>query len=150
MNSNDVKTVFVILALFTSPHIITYAAGPVTAQTAPVARTYKTFWPPVVNQVYPELELSDLSGKKIKLSSFAGKVILLEPIGMSCPACQAFVGGATRGGINGVQPQGGVSSIDTYLQASGVSPADPRLVRIQLLLYGPSLGVPTRAEGYRQ
>ncbi len=110
------------------------------------ARTFKTFWPPVVGQTYPEIELSDLGGRKIKLSSFAGKVILLEPIGMSCPACQAFVGGATKGGINGVQPQGGVSSIDSYLQASGVAPGDPRLVRVQLILYGPGLGVPTLAE----
>ncbi|MCC7527887.1 MAG: hypothetical protein IT342_05155 [Candidatus Melainabacteria bacterium] len=115
------------------------------AQTSQAGR-FKTFWPPVVNQVYPELELCDLSGNRVKLSAYAGKVILLEPIGMSCPACQAFVGGDRKGGINGVIPQAGLSSIDVLLKAQGISISDPRLVRVQLLLYGPSLGVPTLPE----
>ncbi len=115
------------------------------AQT-PQAGKFKTFWPPVVNQFYPELELCDLSGKRVRLSSFAGKVILLEPIGMSCPACQAFVGGDKKGGINGVAPQSGLSSVDALLAAQGVSSSDPRLVRVQLLLYGPTLNAPTLAE----
>lgn len=115
------------------------------AQTSQAGR-FKTFWPPVVNQVYPEVELCDLSGNRVKLSAYAGKVILLEPIGMSCPACQAFVGGDKRGGINGVTPQAGLSSVDALLKAQGVSASDPRLVRVQLLLYGPSLSAPTRAE----
>lgn len=115
------------------------------AQSAQTSK-FKTFWPPAVNQFYPELELCDLTGKKVRLSSFAGKVILLEPIGMSCPACQAFVGGDKKGGINGVAPQGGLSSADALLSAQGVSSSDPRLVRVQLLLYGPALNVPTLAE----
>ncbi|MBP6744212.1 cytosine permease [bacterium] len=109
-------------------------------------RAVPTFWPPVVGRTYPEIELCDLTGKKVKLSSFAGRVILLEPIGMSCPACQAFVGGEKKGGINGVTPQGGTSSLESYLAAAGVSPTDTRVVHVQLLLYGPNLGVPTLAE----
>jgi hypothetical protein len=122
-----------------------FAGIQMSAQTAQAER-FKTFWPPVVNQFYPELELCNLSGKKVKLSSFAGKVILLEPIGMSCPACQAFVGADKKGGMNGVVPQSGLSSIDALLAAQGVSPSDPRLVRVQLLLYGPTLNAPSLAE----
>lgn len=109
-------------------------------------RAVPTFWPPVVGRTYPEIELCDLTGKKVKLSSYAGRVILLEPIGMSCPACQAFVGGEKKGGINGVTPQGGTSSLESYLAAAGVSPTDTRVVHVQLLLYGPNMGVPTLAE----
>ena len=117
------------------------------AQAKPQAlRAVPTFWPPVVGRTYPEIELCDLTGKKVKLSSYAGRVILLEPIGMSCPACQAYVGGEKKGGINGVTPQGGTSSLESYLAAAGVSPTDTRVVHVQLLLYGPNLGVPTLAE----
>ncbi|MDQ5937724.1 MAG: cytosine permease [Cyanobacteriota bacterium erpe_2018_sw_21hr_WHONDRS-SW48-000092_B_bin.40] len=115
-------------------------------QTKALVRAFSTFWPPVVGRTYPEIELCDLTGKKVKLSSYAGRVILLEPIGMSCPACQAFVGGEKKGGINGVTPQGGTSSLESYLAAAGVSPADTRVVHVQLLLYGPNMGVPTLAE----
>lgn len=127
-------------------------AQPAVRQTVAVtqantqASRYPTFWPPVVGRTYPEIELCDLTGKKVKLSSYAGRVILLEPIGMSCPACQAFVGGEKKGGINGVTPQGGTSSLESYLAAAGVSPTDTRVVHVQLLLYGPNMGVPTLAE----
>jgi cytosine permease len=115
-------------------------ASPATLRGVP------SFWPPVVGRTYPEIELCDLSGKKVKLSSYAGRIILLEPIGMSCPACQAFVGGEKKGGINGVTPQGGTSSLESYLAAAGVSPTDTRVVHVQLLLYGPNMGVPTPGE----
>lgn len=104
------------------------------------------YWPPQLNNYYPELELVSTSGQKVKLSSYVGKVLLIEPIGMSCPACQAFVGAAARGGYNGVQPQSGLPSIDDSLSKAGISPSDPRLVRVQLLLYGPNLEPPTLAQ----
>lgn len=106
----------------------------------------KLVWPPVLNSSYPDVEMQTVSGKKIKLSSFTGKVILVEPIGMSCPACQAFVGGDKKGGLNGVVPSGGLPSMDTLLTQQGISPQDPRLVRVQMLLYGPTLGAPTLQE----
>lgn len=107
---------------------------------------FRLFWPPVLNSYYPDVEMQTLSGAKVKLSQYAGKTLLIEPIGMSCPACQAFAGGQGRGGFNGVSPQAGLSSIDTLLSSSGVSAQDPRLVRIQLLLYGPTLQAPTLKE----
>lgn len=119
------------------------------AKAVPLARStssYKTFWPPVLNQTYPDIELTNIDGKRVKLSSYAGRAILIEPIGMSCPACQAFAGGAQKGGLNGVSPQGGLPPMDKMLSEAGVSPQDARLMRVQLLLYGPSLQAPTLAE----
>ena len=104
---------------------------------------YKLFWPPQLNGFYPELELMSSTGKKVKLSSFAGKVILVEPIGMSCPACQAFAGASKKGGFQGVNPQPGIPSIDELLTQQGVSPSDSRLVKVQLILYSPSLNAPS-------
>ncbi len=40
-------------------------------------------WPPELGKPYPDLELVDQTGKKVRLSSFKGKVLLIEPIGMS-------------------------------------------------------------------
>lgn len=126
-----------------------FTAQPATSKQNKIYRTYQsypTFWPPVVGRTYPEIELLDLTGKKVKLSSFAGRLILLEPIGMSCPACQAYVGADKKGGFNGVSPQGGTASLETYLAEAGISPGDNRVVHVQLLLYGPNMGVPTLAE----
>src|SRR5579885_426641 len=49
-------------------------------------------WPPVNGQAYPDLKLLDQDGHEVALSSFKGKVILLEPVGMTCAACNAYSG----------------------------------------------------------
>lgn len=110
------------------------------------AQAAKLQWPPQLNSPYPDLELMSTSGKKVKLSSFKGKVILIEPIGLSCPACQAFVGADAQGGFKGVSPQQGLPSIETLLKRNGISPADANLQRVQLLLYSPSMNAPTLEE----
>lgn len=110
------------------------------------AQQFKTYWPPQLNNYYPEVELMSLSGRKVKLSSFAGRVLLIEPVGMSCPACQAFVGASARGGYDGVTPQPGMRSIDQLLTENGISPSDSRLVRVQLLLYSMKMGAPSLQE----
>ncbi len=94
-------------------------------------------WPPVVGQAYPEVELVDQEGNPTRLSSFKGRVILVEPIGMACPACQAFAGAFTpRGAYGGASAQQGLSSIDELLpQFAKTKLDDPRLVYVQLLLY---------------
>lgn len=129
-----------------SSKAIAGTGAPASSTPARSTSSYKTFWPPVLNQIYPDIELTNIDGKRVKLSSYAGRTILIEPIGMSCPACQAFVGGAQKGGLNGVSPQGGLPSMDKMLSEAGVSPQDNRLVRVQLLLYGPSLQAPSLAE----
>src|SRR5688572_2017772 len=64
-------------------------------------------WPPVPGEPYPDLTLLDDEGRSVSLSQFKGKVILLEPTAMTCPACQAFSGGNLQGigGFSGVAPQ---------------------------------------------
>jgi len=40
-------------------------------------------WPPEVGQPYPELALRGLDGEVVRLSDHRGKVLLVEPIGMT-------------------------------------------------------------------
>ena len=92
-------------------------------------------WPPVVGESYPDLELINSDGQTVHLSDYSGKVLLIEPIGMTCPACQAFVGGHEYGGFGRVKPQKNLESIETYLTryAEETSIADPNLTYIQLI-----------------
>lgn len=110
------------------------------------ASKYPPYWPPALNHYYPGLELMSLSGQKVSFASFAGKVLLIEPIGMTCPGCQAYVGGHRKGGFGGVAPQPGVESMDEMLLKNGISPLDKRLQRIQLILYSMSMQVPTQGD----
>ena len=73
-------------------------------------------WPPKLNEPYPDLHLVDQTGSPTRLSDYKGKVILVEPIGIPCPACQAFCGGNMVGGFQGVQPQPGLPSIQASAQ----------------------------------
>lgn len=94
-------------------------------------------WPPQVGQPYPDLELLDRNGKTVKLSDFKGKVIVIEPVGMNCPACNAFSGGAKRGGFKGNAVQGGTGSIEEYFPeyTGGLSLHDDGVVFVVLLLF---------------
>jgi hypothetical protein len=103
-------------------------------------------WPPVVGERYPDLVLVDRHGSYVPLSSLEGRVILLEPIGMSCPACQAFAGAHQVGSLGGVRPQNGMPSIEEALAKGGIDPRDPGLVRVHLLLFDLKMGVPTPAD----
>ncbi|MCP3915220.1 MAG: hypothetical protein GY711_06675 [bacterium] len=40
-------------------------------------------WPPTAGEAYPDLQLRDTSGEVFQLSSLKGKVLLIEPIGMT-------------------------------------------------------------------
>ena len=111
-------------------------------------RTNPTFWPPVLDRYYPDLVLYNQDGQPTRLSSFRGKVIIVEPIGMSCPACQAFAG-ANKPGVKPYgfsKPQRGLKSIEEMLKQQGVNLGDSRLVLVQLLLYNPRMQVPTVRE----
>src|SRR5262245_47616048 len=55
-------------------------------------------WPPVIGKPFPDMELADQDGKATRLSEFKGKVLLVEPVGMACPACQAFSGALGKPG----------------------------------------------------
>jgi hypothetical protein len=103
-------------------------------------------WPPVLGQRYPDLELRDLEGRPVMLSSLAGKPLLIELVGMTCAGCQAMLGGNRpgAGGYGGVQPQAGIGSVDEYLAtyAKGLVIGDPGFTSVVILLYGIGDGAP--------
>lgn len=115
-----------------------------TARAASPAAT----WPPRLSERYPDLELVDGDGRRVRLSDYAGKVLLIEPVGMSCPACQAFAGARAGTGLGGVTPQRDLPSIETLVErhAGGVSLGDERIVLVQLLLYDLEMGAPDAAD----
>lgn len=93
-------------------------------------------WPPETGKAYPDLILVNYDGKTVQLSSFKGKVIIVEPIGMNCPACNAFNGAHRMGGFGGTVPQPDLGSFEVYLrERTGISLFDDRIVFVQLLLY---------------
>ncbi len=94
-------------------------------------------WPPVIGKPFPDMELVDQDGKATRISEFKGKVILVEPVGMGCPACQAFSGANGKVGVfKGGSAQGGLPSFDELLTKWGkVKPTDDKIVLVQLLLY---------------
>lgn len=101
-------------------------------------------WPPVVGQAYPNLQLLDQEGRRTSLSEFQGKVILLEPVGVPCPACIAFAGGQKRGAYNGIAPQANLKSIDHYTRLYGrISLNRDDIVFVQVVFYGPELTAPS-------
>jgi hypothetical protein len=104
-------------------------------------------WPPVKDREYPDLQLRDHQGRQVRLSEFRGKVILIEPVGMSCPACVAFSGGQQFGPFRGVNPQPNLEAIENYAESFGEIRLDhPDVVFIQLLLFNQQLEAPTSEE----
>jgi len=107
-------------------------------------------WPPRVGERYPNLRLRNSRGERVELESLEGRVVLVEPIGMDCPACNAFAGGNRPGllGFQGVQPQRDLPSIEEMLDryAGGISLSDDRIVLVHLLLYRPGRDGPPKLE----
>lgn len=109
-----------------------------------------TRWPPMVGQTYPDLELYDQDGRLTRLSEYRGKVLLIEPVAMSCPACVAFSGGHVFGSFQGISPQANLEAIDIYVERFGRVPFDhPDLVFVQLVLFDRELAPPS-AEDVRR
>jgi hypothetical protein len=107
-------------------------------------------WPPKLDKPYPDLELVDQAGQKVKLSSFKGRVILVETVGMNCSACQAFAGAHETGAFEGVAPQKGLESIEKlFAKHAGIPFDDSRFVFVQLLLYSMSMKAPTADDARR-
>ncbi|WP_145057078.1 thioredoxin domain-containing protein [Adhaeretor mobilis] len=108
------------------------------------ATTQDFDWPPKLNETYPDFQLIDQEGTPTRLSEFKGKIILLEPIGMPCKACQAFSGGHERGGFRDIPPQPGLPSIEEAARKyGGFDLSDDRIVKIRLLLYSLAMRAPT-------
>jgi hypothetical protein len=93
-------------------------------------------WPPKIGQLYPELKLKNYDGKTVSLRDYQGKVILVEPIGMGCPACQAFAGAGKKGGFQKARHQKGIKSAHEIMKEyAKVKLTDRRIVFVHLLLY---------------
>ena len=106
-------------------------------------------WPPRKGQLFPdEATYVDQDGNRMKLSRFKGKVLLVEYVGMNCPACQAFSGAHARGAYHGNPVQRGLQSIESYFPkyTGGLRLDDPRIVFIQILLYDMQLKAPRPAD----
>ena len=123
--------------------------APATPDLAPTAAAASAptfeFWPPVKGRPFPDLVLFDREGRLVRLSSFRGKIIILEPVGMTCSACNAFSGGNKVGGFEGVQPQPDCPALEEFftVNSAGATLDDPRIVWVQLLLYNMQMQAPT-------
>lgn len=71
------KTMLLTLALTLSACGGDSSTRTVSSEPLPFA------WPPVAGEAYPDLELLDSNGELVRLSSFEGKVIMVEPIAMT-------------------------------------------------------------------
>lgn len=101
-------------------------------------------WPPKVGKAYPDLNLMDQTGQRRPLSRFKGRVILIEPVGMTCAGCQAFAGAHDVGAFRGQPVQKGLGSIEEYMQEFGnLDLDDDRIVYVQLILYGLNMKAPS-------
>ena len=139
INARCLLTFFVVVTMLLGAPLAC-RAGEVT-----LANGKTISWPPEVGKPYPALELVDSKGKIIHLADFKGKVIVVEPVGMTCPACNAFSGGKDKGGFKGAEVQGGLSSSEAFFpQYAGVSLHDSRIVFVQLLLYNMQMQGPTQ------
>ncbi len=104
-----------------------------------------TTWPPEVGELYPDATLIDQAGNPVQLLSLKGSVLLIEPIGMTCAACQAFSGAHQYGALGGVVPQKGLPSIEKLFPqyTNGLSLKSRRLRFIQVLFYDMDMNPPT-------
>lgn len=111
-----------------------------------VKHTFPDPWPPVLGQAYPDLDLIDQDGQFFKLSYLKGKIIIIEPVGMNCAACQAFSGAQRYGALqnNAVQP--GLESLEALFPryARSLKLPHPEIVVVQILLYDMEMHMPEK------
>jgi hypothetical protein len=101
-------------------------------------------WPPERNRTYPDLTLLDQEGNPTRLADFRGKVILVELVGMTCPACIAFSGGKEKGAFGNVQPQPNLEPLQEYVRRFGrIRIDDPRLVFVQIVVFNEEMKAPS-------
>ena len=124
-----------------------WAAG--TAMTGPALFTKGQAldfpWPPRLGEPFPNLELVSHTGEFVRMADFRGKIVLVEPIGMTCAACNAFSGAGEIGGYQNIAPQKNLPSIEKLIEryAPGHSLDDGHIVLVQLLLYDMNLKAPS-------
>jgi len=106
-------------------------------------------WPPRVGAEYPDLELVDQTGRMTRLSEFRSKVLLVELVGISCGACQAFAGAHEVGVFQGGKLQRNLESIETYARRYGrFDLNDEGVVYVQLLLFNEAIQAPSADQAH--
>lgn len=103
---------------------------------ASLQQNTKVSWPPRYGARYPDLSLMDYRGEVVRLSQFQGKVILVEPIAMTCAGCNAFSGGNRFGAYPGARSQDKLYSIEQYFpnHTAGVPFNSSNLIFVQIVL----------------
>jgi len=115
---------------------------------AQMARDFS--WPPEVGKRFPKAVFIDPHGTTVEMEQLQGRILLIEPIGMPCEACQAFVGGHEHGGFGGVQPQQNLPPIKELARTYGnFDLDDPRILKVQMLLFNMNLKMPTEDDAKR-
>lgn len=144
------KVIFSVLLLF-----LLFFAGYGVAVTKPQNSRQLTGangpWPPQIGEAYPDLDLIDQDGKAFRLSELKGYVIIVEPVGMNCPACQAFSGAHDVGAFENNPVQSGLSSFRKLLPAyaGGLRFPHKDIIFVQLLLYDMNLDPPAPDDAAR-
>ncbi|WP_372365989.1 peroxiredoxin family protein [Candidatus Uabimicrobium sp. HlEnr_7] len=103
-------------------------------------------WPPVLGKEYPDVQLKNHQGELVRLKDFAGKIIIIEPIGMNCPACNAFAGANDQqiGTFANISPQRNLPSFKKLLKTyGGLDFKKADILYVHLLLYDLKMKAPT-------
>lgn len=96
-----------------------------------------TAWPPLLDNVFPTLTVTDQDGQTFPLSGLRGNLIIVQNVGLGDAASQAYAGAAEKGGFMGVpvDPRG-PKDFRQSLREQGVDWPGTDVVYVQILLYG--------------
>lgn len=103
-------------------------------------------WPPQLGKPFPDLVFFDQEGKEVQLSTYKGKVILLQWAAATSPGSISQAGGSASKPFQGTPAQVGLWRLDKELAEAGVQVESSDLVWLQVLLYGPTEDVPTQED----
>lgn len=93
-------------------------------------------------QTYPDIDLIDQTGQRFKLSDLKGKILVVEPVGMNCPASQAFSGAHDVGSFQNNAVQKGLQSVPKLIPryTQGMPFPNREVVFVQILFYDMNFG----------
>lgn len=143
------RITLIIIAFFMM--LLFYGISSITNTTARTITAHKPNpWPPTLDQPYPDLELIDQNGETFKLSYLKGKVIIIEPIGMNCPSCQAYSGAHDYGAFKNNPIESYSASFRKIfpIYAKGLKLPSKDIIFVQLLLYNMGMGQPTAEDAH--
>jgi len=136
-----------------TPKIKRGSAGRVSAGPGTVLITAgpPLTWPPRMGTAFPDFPV--LSEGKVTtllnvLKTFGAKVVLVEPVGLSCSGCHAFAGAHQKGLFRNFKPQSDLDSIENYFATyARTKMVRSEVVLVQLLLYSENMGPTSLKDG---